>query len=435
MAALAGFLLALNPKNRANQAFALVLVLRALARTTYILGLAVEGTGAAHAWWGVFPVFVILLPGAALYFLASYPEPRWWPRRPGRRAAYLLGSGLLFVALYAAWPTLFWDLSAGTTSPAGPEADALAGPFFVFDTAFLACYALIALVLLKDVDEAGTQRSTSLSLVGVGFGLSAVFGCTTVLAVEPSVLLRHAPALALAVALPVVAAVGLLLWTAGVLARRAWGSGDADERRSARRALTVLPLPAVTMGASLWLLPGGGPAFEVLSAVWNLALPVLVVYGLLRHQLFGIDLKVQWTIKQSTVAAAFISVFFMVSEGAEALLSQQLGTLLGILAAGVLVFAIAPLQRMAERLSTRAVPSGKAVDEMSHDEQADLYRDQLRFAWADGKVDRRERKRLESLRARLGLPEDKAYKLEAELLEDEDAQVVGAPDEPGNARG
>ncbi|MBI4394017.1 MAG: hypothetical protein HY556_09520 [Euryarchaeota archaeon] len=83
---------------------------------------------------------------------------------------------------------------------------------------------------------------------------------------------------------------------------------------------------------------------------------LLVSYGIVRTHLFDVDLKIKWTIKQSTVAAAFIAVFFIASEAAQAFFAGSLGPYVGIVAAGALVFALAPLQRAADRVANAAMP-------------------------------------------------------------------------------
>jgi len=51
----------------------------------------------------------------------------------------------------------------------------------------------------------------------------------------------------------------------------------------------------------------------------------LVAYGVMRVQLFDVDLRIKRTLKRSTVAAAFVATFFVVSEFAGIYLSGQLG--------------------------------------------------------------------------------------------------------------
>ena len=82
-----------------------------------------------------------------------------------------------------------------------------------------------------------------------------------------------------------------------------------------------------------------------------------------RGHLFDIDLKVQWTIKQSTLAAIIITFIFLISEGADRLFSAELGNWAGLIAAAVVVFFLAPLQRFAENVASVAMPNTRNTPE------------------------------------------------------------------------
>lgn len=62
---------------------------------------------------------------------------------------------------------------------------------------------------------------------------------------------------------------------------------------------------------------------KVVYALGTLLAVPLIAYGILRSHLFDIDLRVQWTIKQSTLAAIIVTLVFLVSEGADRLLSDR----------------------------------------------------------------------------------------------------------------
>lgn len=158
------------------------------------------------------------------------------------------------------------------------------------------------------------------------------------------------------------------------------------------------------------------PLDLVVLFIWPLcvsAMHVLVAWGILRAQIFDIELRLKWTLKQSTIAAVFIGLFFVVSESAAAFFSDRVGTYLGIVAAGTLVFAIAPLQHFAQRVADRAMPGVKAVEEMSPDERLILYHQQAAAAWGDGAIDRSERALLDKLREGLGLSGEEAARIES----------------------
>lgn len=136
----------------------------------------------------------------------------------------------------------------------------------------------------------------------------------------------------------------------------------------------------------------------------------LLAWAILRTQLFDIDVKLRWTVKQSTVAAAFVAVFFTVEQTTQNVLGQY-GPAFGIAAAALLLFAIAPLQRVAERFARAAVPAPRPLEAS---ERASIYRDSVAQAWADGSLDRSERLMLDRLRERLGLTRDEASRIESD---------------------
>jgi hypothetical protein len=135
----------------------------------------------------------------------------------------------------------------------------------------------------------------------------------------------------------------------------------------------------------------------------------LVGYGILATQLLDIDLKLRWSIKQGTVAAAFVAVFFLVSEAATTLLSDRLGTALGLIASSFLIFMISPLQRFAERFASNAMPHVNSGPEYSSYRKLQIYAAACEAAYQDGSLSDRERKVLDRLKETLGLhPEDAA---------------------------
>ena len=89
----------------------------------------------------------------------------------------------------------------------------------------------------------------------------------------------------------------------------------------------------------------------------SVASALVLAYAVMRGQIEGLDLKVRFALSKSTIAAVFIAVFFIASEAAQQFFGATFqSAYVGIAAAGMLVFAIAPLQRAAERLAEKAVP-------------------------------------------------------------------------------
>jgi hypothetical protein len=145
-----------------------------------------------------------------------------------------------------------------------------------------------------------------------------------------------------------------------------------------------------------------------------LAVP-LIAYGILRTQLFDIDLRIRWTIKQSTVAAVFVAIFYLVSEGADRLLESEFGNLAGLLASALLVFFLVPLQRFAERVASAAMPNTENTPEYAMFRKLQVYEAALTEALPDGKISGRERELLVRLRDSLGISISDADAIERDL--------------------
>jgi hypothetical protein len=141
----------------------------------------------------------------------------------------------------------------------------------------------------------------------------------------------------------------------------------------------------------------------------------LMVYGIVSAHLFDIDLKIKWTLERGTIAAIFIAVFFMVSEGASAFLSEQLGSLVGIIATGGLVFALAPLQRVAEKLANQAMPTVQDTPEYRSYRKLQVYGEAVAEAMSKGPISPVARVVLNRLRAQLELDGAEAEALEREF--------------------
>ena len=149
---------------------------------------------------------------------------------------------------------------------------------------------------------------------------------------------------------------------------------------------------------------------------WALLVYVaLTAYGIAVYHLFDIELRLKWTLERGTMAAAFIAVFFVVSEGAATILSDRLGTLAGLFATGLLVFALAPLQRSAERLADAALPAVQDTPEYRAYRKFQIYGEALVEAGSDGPITPVGRLALEKLRESLGLDAEEAAELESRL--------------------
>jgi len=157
---------------------------------------------------------------------------------------------------------------------------------------------------------------------------------------------------------------------------------------------------------------------NILPFVYALAVIIyvpLVAYGVLRVQLFDVDLRLKRTLKRSTVAAAFVATFFVVSELAGDYLSSQFGTVLGILCTGALVFLFEPIQRAAERVSNAAMPNTHDTPEYESYRKLQVYESALQAALEDGHISKRQRRVLNSLMGSMGVDANVAERLEDDI--------------------
>ena len=162
----------------------------------------------------------------------------------------------------------------------------------------------------------------------------------------------------------------------------------------------------------------GVPFWDVHALVYicgTLVAVPLIAYGILRTQLFDIDLRIRWTIKQTTVAAALLSIVFLVSEGVSAFLSAELGNVAGLLAAAVVMFFLAPLQRFAERVAATAMPNTENTREYATFRKMQVYETAVAEAQEGGGISAKERSLLNRLRESLGISEIDAAAIEREL--------------------
>ena len=140
----------------------------------------------------------------------------------------------------------------------------------------------------------------------------------------------------------------------------------------------------------------------------------LVAYGVLRVQLFDIDLRIKRTLKRGTVAAAFVATFFVVSELAGNYLSNQPERL--VCTACDFVFFLDPIQRTAERLSNAAMPNTVETPEYAQFRKLQVYDSAVRAALEDGHISKRQRRVLDSMIESMGIDRNVAQRMEDDTL-------------------
>ncbi len=397
---LATTIIALRPHDRANRAFAIFLFFAAITTLFDALGtVSAHGDpdvgGGAGYWTRVATYSLLAMPFPLLYFACVWPKPRRWMPSGWKGALPFIVGALAWEGIYVADHGTF-----GYTD----------GPLSIVVEPSIAA---VALVFALDFARApGRAAARGALLVSLGFACYTAWNGVDGIVwdaeadLSPFALTR-AGQLDDGIQIVFVAA------TLAVLARA------AVRRPQARRAVGWYAGLVVFA-----LLSAVGPLIVGVEeygwrlatfGLWSLFHALVTSYAIARHQLLGLDAKVRWTLKQSTIAAAFIAVFFAAQEATQALLDER-SVSVGIGAAALLVFLLAPLQRFAERLSSRALPNGAPVRDWDMDERTAVYREALHLAWANGTVTRAERLHLAKLRERLGISPDTADRLEHELL-------------------
>lgn len=196
-------------------------------------------------------------------------------------------------------------------------------------------------------------------------------------------------------------------------------------RRQAKYFLIAYSVRDALMGSAI--LSGYGAAFGWWDALFPtryalvviaVIFPPLFIYAILQGQLFDLDLKIKWSVSRGTLALCFVAMFFIASKLAEGIADRFLGGkswVIGAIAGGLLLFAIAPLQRWAERVADRAMPNTTGSDEYVRFKKFEVYRATFESLALDGAVTRGDRYTLAKLRRRLGISDGVAAQLEGEV--------------------
>jgi hypothetical protein len=138
----------------------------------------------------------------------------------------------------------------------------------------------------------------------------------------------------------------------------------------------------------------------------------LLAYGILRTQLFDVDLRIKKGISRGTVSVVFLAFFLVVSQVAQNYLSAAYGYLVGGVATALLLLALTPVQRFAERVANVTMPHVRPTEEYFAFRKHEIYRQALLDAMQDGVVTARERAVLDGLRRSLGIDPAVAQEME-----------------------
>lgn len=150
--------------------------------------------------------------------------------------------------------------------------------------------------------------------------------------------------------------------------------------------------------------------FMLFPTVWLVYYP-LVTWGILKHQLFDIELRLKRGVERSVIAAAIAGVFFVLSYALEQFVSAN-NFVLGLAMAAAIALVFRPLQRTAERFADRLMPGVDTSEAYLEERRHEVYRNAVEAALQDGSVSDRERAILDRLRESLGVDAGEAATIE-----------------------
>ncbi|MDG1441751.1 MAG: hypothetical protein P8R02_03575 [Pseudomonadales bacterium] len=160
---------------------------------------------------------------------------------------------------------------------------------------------------------------------------------------------------------------------------------------------------------------------EIVSLIYagsSLVYIPIVTYGALKLQLFDVDIRLKKTSRQSTLAAMFIALFFLISEGASSNFSSMLGNFLGIALAACLVFFLAPLSRWAEWVSSSLLSQDMQGTDYESYRKFQMYSAAVEETLALGEIGPSQDALLDRLRESLQIFNEDAQKVRQEILAD-----------------
>ena len=141
----------------------------------------------------------------------------------------------------------------------------------------------------------------------------------------------------------------------------------------------------------------------------------IMAYGILKVQMLDIEIRLKSTIKNTTLAAAFIAFFYLFSEGANTLISDQLGGVVGFVASALLTIFLTPLHSWADRFSSKLADPDIDKADYAESRSLQIYSASVEETLAYGEVSGGQIALLDRLKDSLGISDDEATKLEMNL--------------------
>jgi hypothetical protein len=139
---------------------------------------------------------------------------------------------------------------------------------------------------------------------------------------------------------------------------------------------------------------------------------ILMAYGILRTQLFDIDLRLAAGVRRGALAAIVLFGFFAAAEIAERMVSEEFGYVIGGFVAAALIVAHKPIERFASGISSAVLPDVSPSPAYVAFRKLEVYEEALEAAYEDGLLSKEDRVILKRLQAKLGVDSSDAARLE-----------------------
>jgi len=140
-----------------------------------------------------------------------------------------------------------------------------------------------------------------------------------------------------------------------------------------------------------------------------------MTYGILKLQMLDIEIRLKSTIKNSVLAGIFVVMYYLISEGANTVLSNQLGGLIGFAASALLTLLLTPLHRWADRFSSNLVSADIDNPDYAVSRSLQIYSAAVEETLAYGEITRAHISLLDRLKDSLQVSQEDATRLELDL--------------------
>ncbi len=140
----------------------------------------------------------------------------------------------------------------------------------------------------------------------------------------------------------------------------------------------------------------------------------IVAYGILSVRLLNIQFQVRRSVQKGTLAAVFVALFFLISEGSASFLSERFGSVAGLLGATLVVFLVSPLHRLSEWFSGHVVHVEEGQEYRSY-RKLQMYAAAVEDSLAHGDIGPAQRSLLDRLCESLGVSSADARRIESDL--------------------